>query len=100
MVDSRASILARAADLAGAGRPFVLATVVAVARPTSAKPGARGIIHPDGTIEGWVGGSCAQPTVVAEALRAMADGEPRLLRLCRRSSPPNPVAPTGSSTSS
>ena len=81
MVDSRASILARAADLAAAGRPFVLATVVAVARPTSAKPGARGIIHPDGTIEGWVGGSCAQPTVIAEALRAIADGEPRLLRL-------------------
>ncbi len=74
-------ILARAAGLAEAGRPFVLATVVAVARPTSAKPGARGIVHPDGTIEGWVGGSCAQPTVVAEALRALADGEPRLLRL-------------------
>ena len=81
MATPGASILARAADLAGAGRPFVLATVVAVARPTSAKPGARGIIHPDGTIEGWVGGSCAQPTVIAEALRAMADGEPRLLRL-------------------
>ncbi len=76
-----AGILARAADLAEAGRPFVLATVVAVARPTSAKPGARGIIHPDGTIEGWVGGSCAQPSVIAEALRALADGEPRLLRL-------------------
>ena len=76
-----ARILARAADLAEAGRPFVLATVVAVARPTSAKPGAHGIVHPDGTIEGWVGGSCAQPTVIAEALRALADGEPRLLRL-------------------
>ena len=75
------SILARAADLAEAGRPYVLATVVAVARPTSAKPGARGIIHPDGTLEGWVGGSCAQPTVIAESLRALADGEPRLLRL-------------------
>ena len=76
-----ARILERAADLAEAGRPFVLATVVAVARPTSAKPGAHGIVHPDGTIEGWVGGSCAQPTVIAEALRALADGEPRLLRL-------------------
>ncbi len=76
-----AGIFARAADLAEAGRPFVLATVVAVARPTSAKPGARGIIHPDGAIEGWVGGSCAQPSVIAEALRALADGEPRLLRL-------------------
>ena len=74
-------ILARAAGLAEAGRPFVLATVIAVARPTSAKPGARGIIHPDGSIEGWVGGSCAQPSVIAESLRALADGEPRLLRL-------------------
>ncbi len=74
-------ILARAAELGGLGRPYALATVVAVSRPTSAKPGARGIVHPDGTIEGWVGGSCAQPTVVAEALRALADGEPRLLRI-------------------
>ena len=81
MGNSGTPILARAAHLAEAGRPFVLATVVAVARPTSAKPGARGLIHPDGAIEGWVGGSCAQPSVIAEALRALADGEPRLLRL-------------------
>ena len=63
--------------------PFAVATVVAVKRPTSARPGARGIIHPDGTIEGWVGGSCAQPVVVREALRAIADGQPRLLRLSK-----------------
>ncbi len=56
---------------------------MAVQRPTSARPGARGIVHPDGTIEGWVGGSCAQPIVVREALRALADGQPRLLRLSR-----------------
>ena len=66
-----------------AGRPFVVATVVAVRKPTSARPGASGIVHPDGTIEGWVGGSCAQPVVVREALRALADGQPRLLRLSR-----------------
>ena len=77
------SIFARAADLEEAGRPFVMATVVAVARPTSARPGASGIIHPDGTIEGWVGGSCAQPVVVREALHAFADGQPRLLRLSK-----------------
>jgi len=56
---------------------------VAVQRPTSAKPGAHGIIHPDGTIEGWVGGSCAQPVVVREALLALGDGLPRLLRLSK-----------------
>jgi len=61
----------------------VLATVVAVRRPTSARPGAAGIVHPDGEIEGWVGGSCAQPVVTREALRALADGQPRLLRLSK-----------------
>jgi xanthine dehydrogenase accessory factor len=77
------SIFTRAAELEAAGRPFVVATVVAVARPTSARPGASGIVHPDGTIEGWVGGSCAQPVVVREALHALADGQPRLLRLSK-----------------
>jgi xanthine dehydrogenase accessory factor len=76
-------IFTRAAELEEAGRPFAVATVVAVRRPTSARPGAAGIVHPDGTIEGWVGGSCAQPVVVREALRAMADGQPRLLRLSK-----------------
>src|SRR5512143_1494419 len=77
------SIFARAAELETAGRSFVVATVVAVRRPTSARPGASGIVHPDGTIEGWVGGSCAQPVVVRESLRAIADGQPRLLRLSK-----------------
>jgi xanthine dehydrogenase accessory factor len=77
------SLFARAAALQEAGRPFVVATVVAVARPTSARPGATGIVHSDGTIEGWVGGSCAQPVVVREALHALADGLPRLLRLSK-----------------
>ena len=77
------SIFRRAAELEAAGERFVVATVVAVQRPTSARPGAVGIVHPDGSIEGWVGGSCAQPVVVREALRALADGQPRLLRLSR-----------------
>jgi xanthine dehydrogenase accessory factor len=74
---------ARAAELTRAGRPFVVATVVAVRRPTSARPGASGVVHPDGSIEGWVGGSCAQPVVVREALRALVDGQPRLLRISK-----------------
>ncbi|MES2208600.1 MAG: XdhC family protein [Chloroflexota bacterium] len=82
MVTGR-SIHARAAELEADGRTFAFATVVAVRRPTSARPGAAGIVHPDGTIEGWVGGSCAQPVVIREALRALADGQPRLLRLSR-----------------
>ncbi len=79
----RRSTYARAAELEAAGRTFAVATVVAVRRPTSARPGASSIVHPDGTIEGWVGGSCAQPVVVREALRALADGQPRLLRISK-----------------
>jgi xanthine dehydrogenase accessory factor len=77
------SLLERAVELDRAGRPYALATVVAVRRPTSARPGARGLIHPDGSIEGFVGGSCARPIVVREALRALADGQPRLLRISK-----------------
>jgi xanthine dehydrogenase accessory factor len=77
------SLLERAVELDRAGRPYAMATVVAVRRPTSARPGARGLIHPDGSIEGFVGGSCARPLVVREALRALADGQPRLLRISK-----------------
>jgi xanthine dehydrogenase accessory factor len=65
-----------------ARRPFVLATVVWCERPTSAKPGARAIIEANGNVTGWIGGSCAQPVVVREALRLLREGgEPYLLRL-------------------
>jgi xanthine dehydrogenase accessory factor len=77
------SIFARAAELEAAGQSFAVATVVAVRRPTSARPGSSGLVHPDGTIEGWVGGSCAQPVVVREGLRSLVDGQPRLLRLSK-----------------
>src|SRR5262245_18284133 len=79
----RHSILARAVELEASGTPFAMATVVAVQKPTSARPGSVGIVHPDGEIEGWVGGSCAQPVVTREALRALTDGQPRLLRLSK-----------------
>jgi len=64
-----------------AGEPFALATVVACQRPTAAYPGAKALIRADGTLTGWVGGSCAQPTVIQEALKALADGTSRLLRI-------------------
>jgi len=61
--------------------PFAFATVVACKRPNAAYPGARAIIKADGTFSGWVGGSCAQPTVIREALKALEDGKARLLRI-------------------
>ncbi len=63
------------------GRPFATAAVVRAEKPTSARPGDRAIVTTDGTLHGWIGGSCAQPTVVQAALAAIADGRPRLVRL-------------------
>ncbi|MEV4620423.1 XdhC family protein [Asanoa sp. NPDC049573] len=71
----------RANELRVARSPFVLAVVVRAERPTSAKPGDRAIIRDDGTIEGFVGGSCADTTVRIQALRQLAAGESTLLRI-------------------
>jgi len=73
--------LKMAYELSEKGEPFAIATVVWSERPTSAKPGAKAIIRADGTLSGWVGGSCAQPVVVKEALKAFRDGKPRLVSL-------------------
>jgi xanthine dehydrogenase accessory factor len=70
-----------AADLQRRREPFVLATVVRCEAPTSAKPGAKALVHADGRVEGWVGGACAEPVLVREALKALRDGRPRLVGL-------------------
>ena len=74
-------LLTLAADLRRQGEPFALATVVRCERPTSAKPGAKALIRPDGRVTGWVGGACAEPVVAREALAALRDGQPRLVVL-------------------
>jgi len=61
--------------------PYASATVVHVQRPTSARPGDSAIVYADGRIEGFVGGVCAESTVRIHALRAIASGEPVLLRI-------------------
>jgi xanthine dehydrogenase accessory factor len=67
--------------LAAERQPFVLATVVRARRPTSVRPGDGAIVLGDGTIEGFVGGVCAESSVRLHALRALETGEPLLLRL-------------------
>lgn len=61
--------------------PYVLATVVRVEKPTSAKPGDTAVLLPDGTLEGFVGGSCAESTVRTLGLRSLRTGESTLLRV-------------------
>src|SRR5438132_12216731 len=76
------SILELAYQLASTGEPFVLATVVWCEAPTSAKPGAQDLIRANGEITGWIGGCCAQPVVLREAVRLLREGgNPYRLRM-------------------
>jgi len=77
----RSDVLQLTAELLGRAEPFVLATVVWRRGPSSGKLGAQVVIRPDGKVRGWLGGACAEPTVVREALEALADGQPRLMFL-------------------
>ncbi len=79
--------LSKADELLARGEPFAVALVVRYQAPISGKPGNKAIVFADGTIWGWIGGGCAQPVVAKEALKALADGQPRLVRISPSSSP-------------
>lgn len=68
-------------EYAATGTPCVLATVVRCEAPTSARPGDKALITADGRLRGWIGGSCSEPVVRREALRALAEGTPQLVRI-------------------
>lgn len=61
--------------------PFVTATVVRAMSPTSVRPGDSALVLGDGTIDGFVGGVCAQASVRLHAARALETGEALILRL-------------------
>jgi xanthine dehydrogenase accessory factor len=77
----RTDLLHLASDLARRGEAFVLATIVRREPPSSARVGDAALVTQGGAFHGWLGGSCTQPVVVREALRALADGHPRLIAL-------------------
>src|SRR5579859_5425791 len=68
-------------ELTRRGQAFALATVVWRQPPSSSQPGSRAIITADGELHGWIGGACAEPVVIREAQRVIAEGTPRLLLL-------------------
>lgn len=74
-------ILEMAGELADQGVQFALATVVWRQGPSSGHQGARAIITADGEIHGWIGGACAEPVVIREGQRVIAEGEPQLILL-------------------
>jgi xanthine dehydrogenase accessory factor len=71
----------RAAALKAERVPYVQATVVRAGRPASVRAGAAALVLGDGTIDGFVGGHCAEPSVRLHALHALETGEALLLRI-------------------
>lgn len=71
----------RGRELTAGGVPFVEATVVRAQVPASARAGDGAIVLSDGSIEGFVGGQCAQGSVRAAALEAIRDRRSLLLRV-------------------
>lgn len=74
-------ILEKASELVEKGEHFALATVVWRQGPSSGHQGSRAIITAEGGVHGWIGGACAEPVVIREALKVMAEGEARLILL-------------------
>ncbi len=72
----------RLAELASRREPFAIAVVTKTEGSTLAKPGFKILISKDGgVVEGTLGGGCPEGPIVEVALRAMREGEPRLVRV-------------------
>lgn len=70
------------ARLRAAGTAFAIATVVRTVDATSAKPGSKAILGPDGNIlDGWIGGGCARSAVAKAARDALALRRPQFVSL-------------------
>ncbi|HLY48687.1 MAG TPA: XdhC family protein [Solirubrobacteraceae bacterium] len=80
----------RVARLSEERTPFVVATVVRAVHPTSVRPGFSALVLADGTIDGFVGGNCAESSVRLHSLRALETGEAVLLRIVPGEDPDSP----------
>ena len=76
-----AALSRRAQELSDAHVAFVTATVVRAQAPTSVEASNVALVLGDGTIEGFVGGSCTEHSVRAYALEALEGGAAVLLRV-------------------
>ena len=75
------SVLAEAVELTTLRVPYVLATVVWRRGPSSGRQGSKAVVLADGTVRGWLGGACAEPSVVGHARECLESGQPALLFL-------------------
>ena len=75
------SVTDAAAELTRTREPFVQATVVRAQKPTSAHAGDTALVRADGSIDGFVGGTCAEASVREYGLMTLSTNEPLLLRI-------------------
>jgi xanthine dehydrogenase accessory factor len=77
-----------AAELTRTREPFVQATVVRAQKPTSAHAGDTALVRADGSIDGFVGGTCAEASVREYGLMTLSTNQPLLLRIVPGEAPP------------
>jgi xanthine dehydrogenase accessory factor len=69
------------ARMKGEEQPFAVATIVQVEGAAAARAGAKAVVRGDGEIVGWIGGGCTTGAVRRAGLRALVDGQARLIRV-------------------
>ena len=77
--DWQEDVLVRAAEWKSKGRDVALATVVTTWGSSPRPVGSQLAVDGNGQMVGSVSGGCIEGAVVMEALKAIEDGEPRLL---------------------
>ena len=82
------SVTDTAAELTRTREPFVQATVVRAQKPTSAHAGDTALVRSDGSIDGFVGGTCAEASVREYGLMTLSTNQPLLLRIVPGEAPP------------
>lgn len=73
------SVYSRLAELQASGEDAALCTVTRTTGSVPRRAGAKMLVFADGSIEDTVGGGELEARVIAEALLALADGQPRNL---------------------
>lgn len=81
MTTSAHDLLATATRLLQQDEPYALVTVLRVQAPASARPGDKAIVTPDGIVQGWIGGGCAQPAVLRTVRQALSSGRAQMIRI-------------------
>ncbi|UCH59997.1 MAG: XdhC family protein [Anaerolineales bacterium] len=73
------SIYRAVVDLENKNQPGALCTIIQSHGSTPRRSSSKMLVYPDGSILGTIGGGVMESRVIAEALQAMQEGNPRLL---------------------